>query len=534
MKVVMRTASVLVLILSFSFGASAKEYLVGFKGDAFKKAQTSRNFMNLSSVSEVKVFKNLEMMIVDVQSKKDLFALHANGDIEFVESVQNFKAPQKIYSRPGTLYSHNKRLVDYPWGILEVDAPAAWPHSKSGADVKVLVLDTGIDKEHPNIASRFVEGRNLINPQGSPSHPYPYFDDQGHGTHVSGTILADGFGAGVVGVAPQASLYAGKVCGGSGCPGGAIIAGVEWAIEAKMHVVNMSLGGAFGSAAGAAVYKRAEEADVVIIAASGNDGRNSIGYPAKYEHVLSVGAIDEDLNVASFSNWDADLDVVAPGVNVISTVPQGTGRESNVNFDINGNLISADSLPMDGTVDGFVDDMPVEYVGLGRAEDLEGVDLTGKIALIMRGEIAFGDKAKNARAANASAVVIYNNVDEGIIRGTLGGAVDIAVVGISLADGEKIVAALAGTEESPEGAEVISNVEVVASDFGALAGTSMATPHVAGIAALVRATNPNLNAVEVKDIIKSSVVEPPVDNSNLKYGKGIVNAFKAVEAAMQN
>ncbi len=518
--------------MSISFSASAKEYVVGFKKDSFKKATTAKSFMGTNTFT-VRVFENLEMMVVDVNSKRDLFKLKSDSDVDFVETVNKFKAPRRINSLPGVVQnSYAKRLVDYPWGILEVDAPAAWPHSRSGEGVKVLVLDTGIDKDHPNIASRFVEGRNLIPGEGNPDAPYPYFDDGGHGTHVAGSILADGFGSGVVGVAPQASLYSGKVCQ-EYCDGTAIMAGIDWAIGEGIHVVNMSLGGAAGNAAGAAMYKKAEEANVVVIAASGNDGRNQISYPSKYPHVLSVGAIDEARNVAEFSNWDSDLDVVAPGVNVLSTVPQGTGRSSKVNFDVNGSFISASSFPMDGSVDGVVEGMEVQYVGLGKPEDFEGVDLTGKIALISRGEIAFADKARGAMEANASAVVIFNNV-EGELRGTLGGPLDIVVAGIEKSSGEAIVAALEGGENGPEETLVTSNVEVGASDYEYLAGTSMATPHVAGVAALVRSTNPELTAVQVKEIIKSTVVAAPVDNSDHKYGKGIVNAFKAVEEALQN
>ncbi len=172
-------------------------------------------------------------------------------------------------------------------------------------------------------------------------------------------------------------------------------------------------------------------------------------------------------------------------------------------------------------------------MGLGKPEDFEGVDLTGKVALISRGEIAFADKARGAMEANASAVVIFNNV-EGPLRGTLGDPLDIVVAGIEKSAGEAIVAALEGSEDGPEETVVTSNIEVGASDYDRLAGTSMATPHVAGIAALVRAANPELTAVQVKDIIKSTVTAAPADNLDNKYGKGIANAFRAVEEAIQN
>ncbi len=530
--------------------AFAKEYVVGFKPGAFKQATAEMSFMGVSTVP-VRVFKNLELMIVDVNSKSDLLKLKADLNIEFVESVNRFRAPQRNYFLPEVVKdSFDKKLVDYPWGILELDAPAAWPHSRGGQGVKVLVLDSGIDKDHPNIASRFVEGRsfvskNFINKINSINKinfrnkinlklPYPYFDDSGHGTHVAGTILADGFGTGVVGVAPQASLYSGKVCIFKYCEETAIIAGIDWAIGEGMDVVNISLSSSFGNAIEAKVYKKAEEANVVVVAASGNNGRYKISYPARYPHVLSVGAIDEERDVADSSNWHVDLDVVAPGTNVLSSLPLGTGRESTIGFTIDSYLVLTDSSSIKGSNVGVVQGLPVEYVGFGKSEDFKDVDLTGKVALISKGEISFADKAQAALEANASAMVIFNNVD-GELEGTIENDLDIIAVGIKKSIGERIVEILKGNEDNSKETVVTLSAKVSASDYGYLSGTSMAASHVSGVAALIRSTNPKLTAVQVKKIIKSSVIKVQIDGDlDNKYGKGIVNAFKAVKEGLQD
>jgi len=519
--------SILVLFASTSF---AKEYVVGFQKGHF---QTATPKMQYLSNQPVQIHKNLELMVVNINSTADLLRLQTESGVKFVEALGTIKAPPKIYSRAlDSFQAPSKGLVDYPWGILEMDAPAAWRLSNAGSGVKVLVLDTGIDKEHPNIASRFVEGRNLITEDENPDLPYSYFDQAGHGTHVAGTILADGLGTGVIGVAPSADLYVGRVCGDTGCPGSAILAGVEWAIEAKMDVVNMSLGGRFGSESGAQVYKRAEEAGVVIVAASGNDGESSISYPAKYPSVLSVGAIDVDLNIAEFSNYDGDLDVVAPGVDVVSSVPQGTGRGASASFSTATEVIDSEVFVIDGSVDGIISGKSLVYVGLGLESDYEGLDLSGKVALVQRGEIAFADKAKGALAANADAVIIFNNIDEPL-RATFGDALEIVGISMSMKDGNKLVQSLAPAEDGVEGV-VLANIDVSATDYGALQGTSMASPHVAGLVALVIATNPNLNPVEVKEIVKTSALAAPENEDKQKYGLGIVNAYRAVEAAANN
>jgi len=518
------------ILLFFTSTSFAKEYVVGFQKGHFSSAAPQISYM---SSKPAQIHKNLKLMVVDITSKADLIKLQTEKGVKFVETLHTLKAPEAIHSRAlDSLGLLEDSEVLRPWGVRQLQAPEAWAQSQAGEGVKVLVLDTGIDRDHPNIASRFVEGRNLIVEANNPNIPYPYFDQQGHGTHVAGTILADGIGSGIVGVAPNASLYVGRVCGPTGCPGSAILAGVEWAIEAKMDVVNMSLGGRFGSASGAQIYRRAEQAGVVIVAASGNDGATSISYPAKYPSVLSVGAIDEDLNVASFSNYDADLDVVAPGVNVVSTVPQGTGREGSASFSTDDKVISSEVFPIDGSVNGLIDGKEMVYVGLGLEADYEGVDLSGKVALIQRGEISFADKAKGALAANADAVVIFNNVDEPLVA-TFGGPLEVVAITMNMKDGLELVQNLAPSEGAQAG-RVLANIDVSVSDFGPLQGTSMATPHVAGLAALVRAANPSLNPMQVKNIIKETTTKAPEGADLAKYGRGIVNALGAVEAAVQN
>lgn len=207
---------------------------------------------------------------------------------------------------------------EVPWGVERVKAPRAWSKA-TGMGVKVAVIDTGIDLEHPDLD--VAGGVNLIAEDASPQ------DDHGHGTHVAGTIGAKANGIGVVGVAPDAQLYAVKVMDDKGRgPLSAIIAGLDWAVKNKMHVANMSLGGPSPSPAMAAAVKRAEEAGVVVVAAAGNSG-GEVGYPAAYPETIAVAASDQEDAVAGFSSRGEAVDVIAPGVGILSTYPGSRLRE---------------------------------------------------------------------------------------------------------------------------------------------------------------------------------------------------------------
>lgn len=201
-----------------------------------------------------------------------------------------------------------------PWGIHRVNAQAAWGKTM-GAGVRVAVLDTGIDASHPALKGNYKGGFNSAQEGGSAD------DGHGHGTHVAGTIAAGS--KDLVGVAPQASLYAVKVLDDEGNGTYAsIIKGLEWAVENRMQVVNMSLGGPSSEALEAAV-KKTLAAGVVIVAAAGNDPEAPVSAPALYDGVIAVSASAKDDSLAFFSTTGPEVDFIAPGHQVTSSWPGG-------------------------------------------------------------------------------------------------------------------------------------------------------------------------------------------------------------------
>lgn len=205
-----------------------------------------------------------------------------------------------------------------PIGVSQIKAPTAWGCSR-GKGIKVAVLDTGIDWTHPDLASNvkgsvsFVPGETAM-------------DGNSHGTHCAGIIGAAINGAGVVGVAPEASLYAVKVLANSGSGNYSwIIAGINWCIQNKIRVISMSLGGASAPAALETMCNAAFNAGVLVIAAAGNEGpaMNTVGYPGRYKNVVAVSAIDSNNMIASFSSRGPQVEISAPGVQVLSTIPGG-------------------------------------------------------------------------------------------------------------------------------------------------------------------------------------------------------------------
>ncbi len=211
-----------------------------------------------------------------------------------------------------------------PWGITRVGAPTVFGAGNTGAGVKVAVIDSGIDYTHPDLAANYAGGYNFVAGTASP------MDDNGHGTHVSGTIAAINNTIGVVGAAPGVSLYALKVLDASG--GGYfsdVIAALQWCVDNNMRIASMSFGatGNPGTPVQAACDS-AYAANVLLVAAAGNSGNGSgsgdnVCYPAKYSSVIAVTATDSSNVRASFSSTGSTAELAAPGVSVQSTVPGG-------------------------------------------------------------------------------------------------------------------------------------------------------------------------------------------------------------------
>jgi subtilisin len=206
------------------------------------------------------------------------------------------------------------------------------------ANVNVAVLDTGVFKDHPDLINRILLCKDFTSGRVKNTCS----DGHGHGTHVSGSVLADGGSdkLGILGVAPTANLFAFKVCTNGGfCFGDAVAAGIKEAERRGANIISMSFGGSSfatveKNAIDNALNKRQNNDDLLFVAAAGNSGPNynTIKYPAAYHKVVAVAAVDSGLNVASFSSrgidgWEVGKDrlveVSGPGVAVESTMNDG-------------------------------------------------------------------------------------------------------------------------------------------------------------------------------------------------------------------
>ncbi|WP_071459687.1 S8 family peptidase [Bacillus massilinigeriensis] len=216
---------------------------------------------------------------------------------------------------------------EIPKGVELIQAPELWDQSK-GKDVKIAVLDTGIDTKHPDLRDRIISGRNFTD--DDKGNPDIFEDYNGHGTHVAGTIAASLNETGVTGIAPEAGLIVIKVLNkrGSGQYEW-IIKGIQYAIEQKVDIISMSLGGPNDVKELHDVIKLAVANNILVVCAAGNegdgnDGTDEFGYPGCYNEVISVGAVDLERNSSPFTNSNNQVDLVAPGEKILSCYLNGT------------------------------------------------------------------------------------------------------------------------------------------------------------------------------------------------------------------
>jgi subtilisin len=273
-----------------------------------------------------------EAPIVSAQlTESEILALRRNGNVAKVE------VDTACYAAGYGPYKHLQACEPWPVttetipdGVNQVKAPLAWGTSK-GKGIRVAVLDTGIDFEHQDLKDNYVSGVSFVKDVSSP------MDDHCHGTHCAGTIAAAMNGAGVIGVAPEASLYAVKVLdkNASGLFSWSI-AGIDWCMRNNIQVISMSLGNPSVPEAVELICNAAWSQGLLIVAGAGNQAGNpvppqlsNVDYPARYKNVVAVSSIDSDDVIAANSGRGPEVDLCAPGVDILSTLPKGQyGRMS--------------------------------------------------------------------------------------------------------------------------------------------------------------------------------------------------------------
>lgn len=208
-----------------------------------------------------------------------------------------------------TVYALEQTL---PWGISRIKANQAWTHT-TGNGIKVGIIDTGIQLNHPDLVANIKGGYNAIRPNKSAN------DDNGHGTHVAGTVAAVNNTIGVVGAAHQVWLYAIKVLNASGSGYlSDVIEGIQWAIANNLQIINLSLGTSSNVQSFHDAIIAAKNAGLVVVAAAGNNG-GAVLYPARYPEAMAVSATDSNNVIASWSNRGPEIDLAGPGVSIYST-----------------------------------------------------------------------------------------------------------------------------------------------------------------------------------------------------------------------
>lgn len=388
--------------------------------------------------------------------------------------------------------------------------------------MKVCVIDSGIagstgetgglnnDFEWANITGSNDSGTGSWDADGGP-----------HGTHVAGTVGAADNGFGVVGMAPGVAMHIVKVFNASGWGYSSDLAqAAERCTDAGANIITMSLGGGAANSTEENAFNTFTANGGLVLAAAGNDGNSTRSYPAGYDSVMMIGGNNSDngrYDASQFPSCNTAqtncVEATAGGLNVLSTYPSDGATVAGLSADNVG--FSSAAMENTGNVSGSTFDM-------GTAESTNS-GANGKICMIDRGNISFFDKVKNCEDSGGIGAVIINNV-AGVVQGTLGtsNTTSIPAVGADLADR----AALKGS--------ATASISVGLGDYGLMSGTSMATPGVAGVAALVWSNHPSCTGSEIREVLKATAFDAGTSGHDVYFGNGIVKAKDASDYITAN
>ena len=301
------TALALLSLALPAVGHASDPIVVGLRPGAL--AATALDASDAVQVGAVPKLRAVVVRLPAANRARSLRALRRSHGVRYAEPLRQLHVLDEVTPDPGRAQQ---------WGLDALGTTAAWTLTR-GAGVIVAVVDTGVAPA-PDLAGRLLAGWNVITRSDASA------DDNGHGTHVAGTIAeVEGNGLAEAGVAPEASILPVKVLAADGTGSDVdVAAGIVWAADHAARIVNLSLGGSDSSTVLSDAVAYARGRGVLIVAAAGNDG-GAVGVPARLAGVLAVGAVDSARVRAPFSAGGRALDLVAPGVGIVQQTLDGAG-----------------------------------------------------------------------------------------------------------------------------------------------------------------------------------------------------------------
>lgn len=496
--------------------AEDARYIIQFRPG---RAEAARGAVNAAG-GRIVVTLGPQNAVAAILPEQAVAGLSRNPNIEFIE-IDPIRTPMAVSD---TTLASGQIL---PYGVQMVQADLV---SSTNEDaMKVCIIDSGYSQQHIDL--RDDDASDAITQKTSDGGSGTWDQDScGHGTHVAGTVMATADNdTGVIGVLPGARLHVVKVFGNDILDGGSctwtysstLINALNNCEAAGAKVTSMSLGGSLRSRAEDRAFADAYKRGMLHVAAAGNAGNNTTSFPAGYASVISVAAVDSNETVADFSQRNRDVEIAAPGVGVLSTVPW---HDANTVTFADTSQISGGHVEFSARTTGTSG-----VLTNGGLCDSVG-SWAGQVVLCQRGSISFNEKVQNVRSGGGVAAVIYNNVSSdatcGDFTGTLGdgNTSDIPAVTGSCADGASALTHVGTT------ATVVSQLSVPASGYEAWNGTSMATPHVSAVAAMIWSCYPSASNQTIRDAMKNTAKDKGAAGKDNTYGHGIVQAKAAVDS----
>ncbi|MBV6738230.1 S8 family peptidase [Priestia megaterium] len=268
--------------------------------------------------TQLKIHHKHKCTILDHNKELDFQVLHSKRDINTLIKIYN-KLEEVEYAEPNHMlkafYTPNDPFFAYQYGPQKVQAPDAWDVTTSNGNIKIAIIDTGVQLNHPELAIKLWPGYNFVEGNLNPN------DGNGHGTHVAGIAGAlTENSLGIAGIAPSASIIPVRALDNSGNGTLSNIANaITYSTNVGAKVINLSLGSSQGSITLENAINHAWNQGVVIVAAAGNEASNTLTYPAAYQNVIAVASTDINDQKSDFSSYGTWVEVSAPGSTILST-----------------------------------------------------------------------------------------------------------------------------------------------------------------------------------------------------------------------